>query len=379
MRNGTSEDGPQALEMLRLAVEEGEPYDLAVVDMRMPGMDGVELVRAVKADPVLTSTRMVLLTSIGEDVGREAREAGVEACLTKPVRQSQLYDCLATIAGVSERIEVEHDPIPADSDERNAEARRGARVLLAEDNLVNQKVAVWMVEKLGYYVDVASDGVEAVETLSSRPYAAILMDVQMPEMDGYEATAEIRRREGKSAHTPIIAMTANALEGDRDKALAAGMDDYVPKPVKLGTLGAVLQRWVSVVEQAQSEQASDETSSPISLEDSLDQEVLAALRSFEQEGEPDFVAELAEVFLRDAETSVDDLRKAADTSQFESIERTAHSLKGSCSNMGATKMAAICADLEEGAAARDLRRITKLLDRLEAEFGLVQLALERFS
>jgi two-component system, sensor histidine kinase and response regulator len=203
--------------------------------------------------------------------------------------------------------------------------------------------------------------------------------VQMPEMDGYEATAEIRRREGKTAHTPIIAMTANALEGDRDKALAAGMDDYVPKPVKLGTLGAVLQRWVSVVEQAQSEQASDETSSPISLEDSLDQEVLAALRSFEQEGEPDFVAELAEVFLRDAETSVDDLRKAADTSQFESIERTAHSLKGSCSNMGATKMAAICADLEEGAAARDLRRITKLLDRLEAEFGLVQLALERFS
>jgi two-component system sensor histidine kinase/response regulator len=376
MRNGTSADGSHALEMLRLAAEAGEPYDLAIVDMRMPGMDGMELTRVVKADPILASTRLVLLTSMGEDIAREAREAGVEACLTKPVRQSQLYDCLAAIEGIYGRMEEERTPTSAAGGERRAEAMKGARILLAEDNLVNQKVAVRMVEKLGYDVDVASDGVAAVESFSRRPYSAILMDIQMPEMDGYEATAAIRSREGSTSHTPIIAMTANALEGDRDKALAAGMDDYVPKPVKIETLGAVLQRWVSVSEQVRPEQTGVETPSPIGFEDSLDQDVLVTLRSIEQEGEPGFVAELAEMFLRDAETRIGTLREDANTSEFGSIARTAHSLKGSCSNMGAANMAAICADLEQGAAARDLGRTYQLLEHLEAEFGMVRLALE---
>ncbi|HEX2109527.1 MAG TPA: response regulator [Rubrobacteraceae bacterium] len=376
MRNGTSADGSHALEMLRLAAEAGEPYDLAIVDMRMPGMDGMELTRAVKADPILASTRLVLLTSIGEDLAREAREAGVEACLTKPVRQSQLYDCLAAIEGIYGRMEEERTPTSAAGGERRAEAMKGARILLAEDNLVNQKVAVRIVEKLGYDVDVTSDGVAAVEAFSRRPYSAILMDIQMPEMDGYEATAEIRSREGSTSHTPIIAMTANALEGDQDKALSAGMDDYVAKPVKIETLGAVLQRWVPVSEQSRPEQTGIETPSPIGFEDSLDQDVLATLRTIEQEGEPGFVAELAEMFLRDAETRIGTLRDDANTSEFGSIERTAHSLKGSCSNMGAANMAAICADLEQAAAARDSGRTYQLLEHLEAEFGMVRLALE---
>ena len=376
MRNGTSEDGFQALEMLRLAAEAGEPYDLAIMDMRMPDMDGMELTRAVKADPALSSTRVVLLTSIGEDIAGEAREAGVEACLTKPVRQSQLYDCLATIGDIHGKMEEKRTPPSAAGGERSAQIKKDARILLAEDNLVNQRVAVRMVEKLGYDVDVASDGAAAVEALSRQPYAAILMDVQMPEMDGYEATAEIRSREGTMRRTPIIAMTANALEGDRAKAVSAGMDDYVPKPVKLETLGAVLQRWVSVAEQAQPEQTGVDTPSPIGFEGSLDQDVLATLRSIEQEGEPGFVAELADVFLQDAEARIGKLEEDAQTNAFETIERTAHSLKGSCSNMGAAKMAAICATLEEAAAARDSGRTDELLEHLEAEFGMVRLALE---
>jgi PAS domain S-box-containing protein len=376
MQNGTSEDGPRALEMLRLAAEAGEPYDLAIVDMRMPGMDGIELTRAVKADPILASTRVVLLTSIGEDLVREAREAGGEACLIKPVRQSQLYDCLATIGGIYRRMEEERTPTSAAGEEQSAEARKGARILLAEDNPVNQKVAVRMVEKLGYDVDVASDGAAAVEAFSRRPYAAILMDVQMPEMDGYEATTEIRSREGTTRRTPIIAMTANAIEGDRDKALSAGMDDYVPKPVKLETLDAALQRWALVAEHAQPEQTGAETSSPIGFEDSLDQDVLATLRSIEQEGTSGFVAEIADMFLRDAEMSIGKLREDAHTSEWGSIERTAHNLKGSCSNIGATKMAAICADLEEAAAARDSGRTKQLLKVLGTECAFVRLALE---
>jgi PAS domain S-box-containing protein len=374
MRNGAAEDGYQALEVLRLAAGEGEPYDLAIVDMRMPGMDGVELTRAIKADPALSPTRVVLLTSVGEDVGRKAREAGVEASLAKPVKQSQLYDCLASVAGLRDQTEGE-TPSPAPNEEAGARARKGVRVLLAEDNPVNQTVALRMLERLGYDADVASDGVEAVEALSRREYAAVLMDVQMPEMDGYEATAAVRGREDAAARTPIIAMTANALEGDRDKALTAGMDDYVPKPVKLETLGAVLERWVPVSEAGQPEPTGNGPPLPDS-EGSLDRGVLATLRGMEEEGEPGFLAELAEMFVQDGNTRIDALRRAADAGDFESIERTAHGLKGSSSNMGAAKMAAICADLEEAAAAKDSGRTNQLLEHLEADFVVVRLALE---
>ncbi len=187
-----------------------------------------------------------------------------------------------------------------------------AHVLVAEDNQVNQKVAVRMLERLGYRADVAANGLEAMEALSRIPYAAVLMDVQMPEMGGYEATAEIRRREGSERHTPIIAMTANAMQGDREKALEAGMDDYVPKPVKPEDLEAVLERWISkadedkaTVPEAGDGSASRENSEEDPLDrdpldrDPLDWSVLAGLRELQEEGEPDILNELIELFLTD--------------------------------------------------------------------------------
>ena len=222
--------------------------------MQMPEMDGQMIARAIKEDPAIASTRLVLLTSLGRrGYGREARRAGIAAYLTKPVRQSEFYDALATVMGPQEKKASEHEtPLITRRSLEEKKASSRAHVLVAEDNAVNQRVAVRMLEKLGYRADVAANGLKAIEALSSpNPYAVVLMDVQMPQMDGYEVTAEIRKREKKveGRHTPIIAMTANAMQGDRQKALEAGMDDYISKPVKTEDLGAVLNRWISLETQ----------------------------------------------------------------------------------------------------------------------------------
>jgi signal transduction histidine kinase/CheY-like chemotaxis protein len=249
MHSASGDSGQQALEMLRAAVQHGEPYDLVILDMHMPGMDGLTLARAIKAEPILVEHPLVMLTSrapLGH--GKCAREAGISAYLTKPVRQSQFFECLATVLGATGAPEAPAPPPPGPLTSGNSQAedsgRIGPPVLVAEDNVVNQKLAVRLLEKLGYRVDVAANGNEAVAALERIPYALVFMDIQMPDMDGYAATAEIRRREGASRHTPIIAMTANALEGDEAKCLSAGMDDYLSKPVQPAALKAILERWL---------------------------------------------------------------------------------------------------------------------------------------
>jgi signal transduction histidine kinase/CheY-like chemotaxis protein len=248
MHVGSTEGGLHALEELRSAVERGEPYHVAVLDLQMPGMDGLELAQQIKTDPKLTSIRLLLLTSLSQyNMVESTYRAGVEAVLTKPVRQAQLFNCLTTVLGssggsASASLEPE---VPSDESARKDFYERQVHVLLAEDDAANRDVTAMMLEKLGYRVDAVKDGVEAVEALSRiSSYAAVLMDVQMPEMDGYKATKEIRRYEGGGRHTPIIAMTGNAMQGDREKALEAGMDDYVSKPVRLDELGEALRRWV---------------------------------------------------------------------------------------------------------------------------------------
>ena len=253
MHVGSAEGGLHALEELRSAVERGEPYHIAVLDLQMPGMDGLELAQRIKTDPTLTSTRLLLLTSLGQyNMAKNTYRAGVEALLTKPVRQAQLFNCLTTMlgsSGGSPSTSSEPEAPSGESTGKDAYERQ-AYVLLAEDNAANRDVTAMMLEKLGYRVDVVKDGVEAVEALSrTSSYAAVLMDVQMPEMDGYKATKEIRRDEGGGRHTPIIAMTGNAMQGDREKALEAGMDDYVSKPIGLDELGEVLRRWVTDKEE----------------------------------------------------------------------------------------------------------------------------------
>jgi len=243
-----ADSGKKALELLRQGVTNGRPYDLAILDLMMPGMDGFELARSIKSDPTMAATPLVLLTSFGQPGDTTtSREAGVAAYLTKPVRQAQLFDCLAKVIGLSESgTEVADLRVVTDLQTKHALKDKvpfsNRLILVAEDNIVNQKVAVRQLHNLGYRADAVADGREAIEALRRISYDLVLMDCQMPEMDGYVATSNIRRREGTGKHTLIVAMTAHALEGDREKCIAAGMDDYISKPVKAEELGAVLAK-----------------------------------------------------------------------------------------------------------------------------------------
>jgi PAS domain S-box-containing protein len=247
MGKESAADGPEALSLLRNAAQLGRPFDLVLIDMQMPVMDGLALARAIKADPTLASAHLIILTSLGHIYKpEELRAAGVEAYLVKPLKQSRLYD---TIVSVLDRTPKEIQRPVAE----NVAATLPpsilplGRVLVAEDNSVNQRVALAQLRRLGYTADAVGNGREAITALAEVPYDLVFMDCLMPEMDGYEAARTIRRHEQDGTarwKTPmlIVAMTANALEGDRQKCLAAGMDDYVSKPVRITDLKSALAR-----------------------------------------------------------------------------------------------------------------------------------------
>jgi CheY-like chemotaxis protein/HPt (histidine-containing phosphotransfer) domain-containing protein len=247
MKPHTAKDGLQALEMLSTAAEEDRAYDIAILDFQMPEMDGLTLAKEISENPALATTRLVLLTSVGRrGDGERARDVGVDAYLTKPVRQSQLYECLRTVLGQPARPrEISRPTLVTRHTIAEAQHQVRPRILVAEDNPVNQKLIARLLEKMDYRADVAANGLEAVDALARIPYAAVLMDCQMPEMDGFEATAEIRRRDRENdTHTPVIAVTAHAMKGDRERCLAAGMDDYISKPVKADDLRTTLSRFL---------------------------------------------------------------------------------------------------------------------------------------
>ena len=371
MDNEVCEDAPLALEMLRRAAQNGNPYDLAILDMQMPGMDGMELARRIKADDAISATRLILLTSMGRPgEGGAASRAGISAYLTKPAKNSELYDTIATVLG-SRDDETEEASLITRHSIRERRIVSGARLLLVEDNEVNQKVAVKILERLGYRVDVAKDGLEALEASSRTPYSAILMDVQMPRMGGYESTAEIRRREKEPGwRVPIIAMTANAMQGDREKALQAGMDDYVVKPVRVEELEAVLARWVAGAEPAPDGKGETLPED----EPALDPEVISGLRDLE-EGSPGLLEELVEMFLQDTPPRIEALGVAVEEGDAHSVERIAHSIKGSSGNMGGRRMSEVSERLQAIGASADLEQAPELLASLREEFDRMREAL----
>ena len=228
--------GADALAVLQAAAAAGEPFDVVVLDGQMPGMDGFELAAAICDDPALADVRLVMLASTGDHRAR-AREVGIPTYLTKPVRRERLLEAVADASCRDELVA----PAPA-----TPALASEVRVLIAEDNAVNQLVIETMLTKRGFAVDIANDGVEALARLATGSYGAVFMDCQMPNLDGYSTTARIREREGAGERLPVIAMTAHAMKGDRERCLEAGMDDYMSKPLRPDVLDEVLERWLGV-------------------------------------------------------------------------------------------------------------------------------------
>ena len=249
--------GREALQLLRAARAGGNPFQVALLDMQMPGMSGFALTEEIKADPALSSTQLIIMHTVGRRGSSTSwSEAGISGYVTKPVKQSALFDAIMDATATQPKPRLGVNAGRKQAFKTTSELSRlmmrpvsaprlsSCRVLVAEDNMVNQKVALRQLLNLGFRADAVANGKEVIDALARIPYRLVFMDCQMPEMDGYEATRIIRSRPGNTAKVTIVAMTANALEGDRDTCLAAGMDDYLSKPVRQDELERVLRRWL---------------------------------------------------------------------------------------------------------------------------------------
>jgi CheY-like chemotaxis protein/HPt (histidine-containing phosphotransfer) domain-containing protein len=325
------------------------------------------------------------------------RDAGVEAVLAKPVRQSQLLEAFKmAMSSASEPRSLAPGLMElreAESAEPVAAPAPKLRLLVAEDNPVNQKVALHQLQKLGYSAMAVDNGRLALDAIGANGYDIVFMDCQMPELDGYAATRELRRREGTERHTWIIAMTANSLEGDREKCLATGMDDYISKPVKPEKLEEAIQRFLSrAAEEAAREKgerkevkpapepvAPAPAPAPIPAEPrgpAIDLEILSCFRDMEENGES-LLDQLIGVFLDNSPKLLHEAREGLAKRSGEMLAHAAHTLKGSCSNFGAERLRAVCQELENAGHAQNFSQATELLVSVENEFKYVQEALER--
>ena len=368
--------GAEALARLRSGRAEHRTHRIVIADLLMPEMDGIELTQRIKADRDLADVAVVVLTSLGmrDDLER-AKAAGADGCLTKPARATLLHATLRGLLAPDEPALLRAAPAPAPTPPAPWLAERRLRVLLVEDNQVNQAIASRQLQRLGLEVDVAGDGHAAVEAVATGAYGLVFMDCQMPIMSGYEATGEIRRREaGTGRHIPVIAMTANAMAGDREECLRAGMDDYVAKPVKLDALRAVVERWAGAA-ASQPAVVSEEVV-PEASEPTVDAAALEELRSYQVDGEPDVLDKLIGKFLDSARRECAEVRAAMGRGDVELLRRAAHGLKGSSGMFGARRLSAISAQIELLSQQGSLGAAAPLVSSLEDELEAVARALD---
>jgi PAS domain S-box-containing protein len=368
-------------------VQAGVPFEVAILDMQMPDIDGLMLAQQLRSHNA-QSLPLVMLTSLGR---REVDTKGVEfaAFLHKPIKPSQLYNVLVSIFAEQEQARPGLRPTEATGGQSDAllGQRLPLRILLAEDNTVNQKLALRLLERMGYRADVVANGLEVLEALQRQPYDVILMDVQMPEMDGLEASRAIHEGWSDEQRPRIVAMTANAMQGDREECLAAGMDDYLTKPVQIKALHEALEQAALWVKRRSGPLEPlphpAEVASPPAHDGrqeeapALDPAVLAELRQLQGEGEPDIVQELAEAFQFETPPLLEALHEAVAKEQPEQLRRTAHNLKGSSNNLGARGMAALSAELETLGKNGTIEGAAELVARLENEYQRVCQALAR--
>ncbi len=367
------------VETLRTAAAAGKPYDVALVDHSIPAEEREALARACTDETAIGATRAILLVPIGQlEQGKRALSAGFAAYLPTPVKAGQLRRLLASRAemeapGMADDSVVEGAAVPATLPARVVSP---CRILIAEDNAVNQKLTLWQLERLGYTATLVSNGREAVDVLGHADYDLVLMDCQMPEMDGYAATRLLRVKEaGSGRHLPIIAMTANALQGDREACFAAGMDDYISKPVQLEELRAAVERW---------EPTNDDTTTlageaaALAVE-SLERYTPAAQATLDVASWKPFLEsggktldDLLDTFLATTPAELDAMCAAARTGEMGVLRRGAHKLVSGSFPLGAITFAQLCASLEEAATESNLSRSVELVDQIVAEYAQLE-------
>ncbi|MBI5824830.1 MAG: PAS domain S-box protein [Chloroflexi bacterium] len=395
----TAASGARGLEMLHNAAREGNPYQVVLLDMQMPGMDGEQTARAIKSDPLVKDVKVVILTSMGKrgDAVR-LKALGCAGYLLKPVKQQMLYDALLAILSSHG----EDDPGLVTRHVISEKRSVGKRILLAEDNSINQKFAVAILQKAGYFVDVVDDGQQAFEKTISGGYNIVLMDVQMPELDGFEATRKIRDWEiAHNQHIPIVAMTAHAMKGDREKCIDAGMDDYVTKPIESRILYNVLDRWLEVTPDQEDDKLQpasfDEQKFSMDADEGLFGEednpashpterpapepqtftppeipvnLEAALLRFD--GDREFMLELCKDFRDHLPARMEEIHSAYTDGDINRLARHVHTLKGVSLNFDATFLAELAAHLEQLCKHEDIAETQSLIEYLDTEASRVR-------
>jgi len=392
--------GAKALEVLRNAHRAGDPFHVVLLDMQMPGMDGEQTARAIKSDPALKDIKILILTSMGQRGDAVRLEAlGCSGYLLKPVKQQMLFDAIIAV------LSREEEPGLITRHTLSEQRKFDLRILLAEDNPINQKLAVVLLQKAGYSVDAVETGAQALEKVQANQYNAVLMDVQMPEMDGLEATQRIREWEKDTGqHITIIAMTAHAMQGDRERCLEAGMDDYLTKPLQPKVLFSALERWTHPTDLSTETSASLQDyssqesafsvdmaedlfgeSAPIasratkevapvlqiiSSTDSLPVNFDAALDRFG--GDRDFMMEMFKQYKDQLPNHIDEIHAALQDRDVNGLARLAHNLKGTSLNFSADSLANIMLNLEELCKREDLTNAPLLVAQLDVEARRVE-------
>jgi PAS domain S-box-containing protein len=366
MRPVLADGGESAIIELEMSAEAGRPFPLVLLDAMMPQMDGFALARRIKDSPKLAGVVIMMLSSSGqvEDSAR-CRDLGISIYITKPVRQSELLDAIMSALGSSEATPQAATPTAV---EPVLKGSKPLTLLLAEDNPVNQRLAVRILQKWGHTVSVAGNGRKALEMWEKEAFDLVLMDVQMPEMSGFEATAAIREREKQTGQrTPIIAMTAHAMDGDREKCLAAGMDHYVTKPIDQKRLFEAIESFCTKAAPPENPVMTEENTK-------LDFDPNAVLKRVD--GDRELLREVASLFFEDTPRLLSDIRNAISCGDSKALERSAHTLKGSIANFGVRAASEAAYGLEQMGRNGDFAHTQETLTRLEQQVALLGPALE---
>ncbi|MCK4504231.1 MAG: response regulator [Candidatus Aegiribacteria sp.] len=370
-----STSGDSALRLLRDSIEKDDPFDIAILDMQMPDMDGETLGREIKKDPDLKDTLLLIMYTSMAARGDAARmsKAGFSAYLTKPVKMFQLRDCLISIHRENKQECILNESRGIITKHSLAESRKEEfRILLAEDNPVNQKVALKILEKLGYSAVPVENGREVVQKLEKYTYDLVLMDIQMPEMDGFEATGIIRDPQSSvlNHEVPVIAMTAHAMEGDRDKCIQSGMNDYIAKPVKPEMLSRMIKKVLSGEFISNTKQKTRRMKKGLTI---FDRSVLKESLGNDQE----LIREILDLFKNNADGIMTSMKNAALKDDLDTIRKSAHSLKGSSGNIGAKAFMETMRSIEEACADGDVNSVRTRVRQSEEDYTELMEELEK--